>query len=134
MYIHVYENNPTAGGTDGTLVSEGTSATPITISLDATSNQVSAPIKLAVRCDSGFQANSGVTISLVGTTAAKWAMAPDSGGVAGIFGAYGAPLTISSVIGTTNVIFWAEAKATSDEIPQNDISVKFQGQAQISAV
>lgn len=133
-YIHVYQGNPTAGGTNGTQVSEGTGTAPVSVSLNASNNEESAPIKLALRCDAGYQTNGNITITPVGTTASKWALAPDNAGSAGTFGAYGASLTVSSVVGAANVIFWAKAKATSDETPQNDVSVDFQVQATIEAV
>lgn len=44
--IHIYKNNPTAGGKDGSMVSEGTNGNPITIGpLDASKNEESAPNK-----------------------------------------------------------------------------------------
>ena len=100
-YIHVY-TTPTAGGTDGTQVSEGTGLQPITVTLNATNNEESTPIKLALRCDAGYQTNGNITLSLLGTTNAKWALAPDSAGPAGTFGAYGANLVIATVVGVTN--------------------------------
>ncbi|BAF60385.1 hypothetical protein PTH_2204 [Pelotomaculum thermopropionicum SI] len=134
-YIHVYMNNPTAGGTDGTQVSENTGAAPISVTLNATNNEESAAIKLALRCDTGYQTNGDVTIALVGTTAAKWALAPDNAGSPGTFGAYGAYLTLTNpVIGATNKLFWAKAKATSDETPVNDTTVDLQVTATIEAV
>ena len=132
-YIHVYMT-PTAGGTDGTQVSEGTGLQPISVTLNATNNEESTPIKLALRCDSGFQTNGNITVSVVGTTLAKWALAPDNAGAAGTFGTYGADLVIATVVGATNVLFWAKAKATSDEAPQNDTSVDIQVTATIEAV
>ena len=66
-YIHVYMT-PTAGGTDGIQVSEGTGLQPISVTLNATNNEESTPIKLALRCDSGFQTNGNITVSVVGTT------------------------------------------------------------------
>ena len=99
-YIHVY-TTPTAGGTDGTQVSEGTGLQPISVTLNATNNEESTPIKLPLRCDSGFQTNGNITISVVGTTLAKWALAPDNAGAAVTFGAYGADLVIATVVGAT---------------------------------
>ena len=99
-YIHVYMT-PTAGGTDGTQVSEGTGLQPISVTLNATNNEESTPIKLALCCDSDFQTNGNITISLVGTTQAKWALAPDNAEVAGTFGSYGANLVIATVVGAT---------------------------------
>lgn len=135
MYIHVYKGTVTSGGTDGTQVSEGTGATPISVGpLDASTNEESAAIKLAARCESGYQTSGNTVITPVGTTAAKWALAPDNAGVPGTWGAYGSALTISSVIGATNQLFWAKAKATSDENPANDTSVDLQVAATIVAV
>ena len=120
--IGIYFGSPTSGGTDGTRASEGTGATPITIGpLDTASNAVSSAVKLAIRCDSGYAA-TGATVTPTGTSAAKWALAPDSGGSAGTFGAYGAALTIGAV-SDANTLIWAKAKATSDESPTNDTSV-----------
>ena len=132
-YIHVY-TTPTASGTDGTLVSEGTGLQPITVTLNATNNEESTPIKLALRCDAGYQTSGNITLSLLGTTNAKWALAPDNAGSVGTFGAYGANLVIATVVGATNVLFWAKAKATSDEAPQNDTTVDIQVSATIEAV
>lgn len=133
-YIHVYQGTVTTGGVDGNLVSEGgTGTSPISVTLNATNNQVSSPIKLAIRCDTGYVTSGNTTITPTGTSSTKWALAPDNGGVAGTFGSYGAALTVSSVINATNTIFWAEAKATSDEIPNNDSSTELVVSATIGA-
>ena len=55
VYIHVYKNNPTAARTDGTQVFESDGTQAITLTLNTTNNEESAPIKLALRCDSGYQ-------------------------------------------------------------------------------
>jgi hypothetical protein len=124
-HIHVYDNNPTGGGTDGNIVSENTGLDPITVGpLNATANEVSADQKLAVRCDAGYVTSGNTTITPTGTNAAKWALAPNNGGVPGAYGAYGAALTIATVIDATNTLFFAKAKATSDEPnPVNDATV-----------
>lgn len=122
--IHVYQGSVTSGGTDGTKVSEGTETAPIIVGpLNATNNEESSAIKLAIRCDTGYNSSGNTVITPTGTTADKWALAPDNEGVAGVFGAYGSALTISSVIGTTNTLFWVKAKALSTENPSNDASV-----------
>ena len=123
-YIHLYKGSPTSGAADGTLVSEGDGSSPITLGpLNATSNEESSALKLGIRCETGYVTAADVVITPTGTTAAKWALAPDNGGTPGTFGAYGAALTITSVINATNTIFWAKAKATSGETPANDTSV-----------
>ncbi len=134
-YIHIYQGDVTSGGADGTLVSEGAGDAPITIGpLKASVNEVSDPVKLAIRCDTGYITSGDVTITPDGYSADKWALAPDSSGSAGTFGAYGAALTISSAIDATNTLFWVKAKAANDEPnPANDISVNLAVAAVIAA-
>jgi hypothetical protein len=123
-YIHVYTGTVTAGGTNGTAVSEGTGAAPITTAvLSASSNEVGSWIKCAVRCDTGYKTSGTTTITPTGTTAAKWDLAPDNAGSAGTAVGYGNALSIATEIGATNTLFWTRAKATSDEAPVNDTSV-----------
>ena len=122
--IGIYFGTVTASGTDGTRASEGTGATPITIGpLDTATNEESAAMKLAIRCDSGYVTATGTTITPTGTTATKWALAPDNSGAAGTFGAYGAALEFADPIPDSNVLFWAKAKTVSTETPTNDTSV-----------
>jgi len=134
--IHVYKGTVTTGGTNGTLVSEaGAQTSPIIIGpLNATNNEVSTDQKLAIRCDTGYVTTGDTVITPTGTTSAKWALAPDNAGSAGTYGAYGAALTLSSAIDATNTIFWAKAKATSDESPVNDTAVALQTTATVAAV
>lgn len=135
MLIHIYKGTPTAGNADGTEVSEETGLAPISIGpLDCTSEEVSDPVKLGIRCEAGYQTTGDVTITPAGTTANMWALAPDNAGSAGVFGAYGAALTISSVIGATNTIFWAKAKTEDETLPVNDATVDLQVEATIEAV
>lgn len=86
-YFHIYMNSPTAGGTDGTAVSEDHAFTaPISAVLNAT-NAESKIIKLAVRCESGYETVGNVTLKKLywdGSTTAesggnidKWTFAPD---------------------------------------------------------
>lgn len=137
--FHIYKGTVTSGGTNGTLVSEDNAETSqiATAALRADTNEVGADIKLAVRCDTGFVTSvtggHHMVITPVGTNAAKWALAPDNAGSAGSYGAYGAALNIDSQVDATNTIFWAKAKATSDEAPSNDTSVNLQAVAVIAA-
>lgn len=133
--IHVYQGTVTAGGTNGTQVSEGTGSAPIVVGpLKASINEESSAIKLAIRCDTDYETVGNTTITPTGTSSAKWALAPDNSGSAGVFGSYGAALTISSVIDDTNTLFWAKAKATNDETtPVNDTTVDLRVVATIVA-
>lgn len=114
-YMGCYKNSPTAGGTDGTLITSDTKL--ITERLNGTANAVSEPIKLAVRCSEDIYTDGNTTITPTGDNAAMWALAPDNSGSAGTFGDYGAALTITASIDDTNTIFWAKAKSVSTENP-----------------
>ena len=129
-YIHTYQGNPTVGLADGNLVSENSGLSPISITLNATNNEISDPIKLALRCETGYQTTGNIVITPTGTTSAKWALSLD--GIT--FVAYGDPLTITSVIGATNTIFYSKAKSTSDETPTNDVSTDLVITSTIEAV
>jgi hypothetical protein len=133
-YIHVYQGAVTSGGTNGTQVSEGTGSAPIVVGpLKASLNEESSPIKLAIRCENGYETVGNTTITPTGTSASKWALAPDNAGSPGSFGSYGAALTISSTIGATNTLFWAKAKATSGEAVGSDTSVDLVVAATVTA-
>lgn len=134
-WIFVYKDNPVAGNTSGTQCSSETGITPIIVGpLNASNAEESGHIKLAIRTDAGYQTTGNTVIALTGTTATKWALAPDNGSVAGAWGAYGNSLTISTTITAVNTIFWAKAKTSVDETPSNDATVKFSVTATISAV
>ena len=121
--VGLYNGSVSSGGTNGVLV---TGANPIVASggLAEGSNSETSPIQLALRTtQSGKSAKAGLTITPTGTNAAKWALAPDSGGSPGTWGAYGAALTTSADVTSTNTIIWAKAKCTSAESAQTDTSV-----------
>lgn len=124
MYMHIYMNNPTAGAADGTQISEGTGLAQLKIGpLNAANNEESAPVKLAIRCESGYKTGDVTTIALTGKTANMWAMAPDNNGSPGTWGAYGGSLTFAAGITTTNTLFWIKAKSADTENPVNDATV-----------
>lgn len=133
-YIHLYKDNPTAGGTDGVQVSEGTMANPVTTEyLDTTIGQESSPIKLALRCESGYKTYGNTSVKPVGTNANRWALALDNNGAPGTWTDWGGMLIIPAEIRDTNYIIWAKARADVAEQPQNDVSVKLQVTATIVA-
>lgn len=54
-YINLYMNNPTEGGTDGSMIStDGNYTSPLTVVLDAAQNETKK-VKLAIRTEQGFQ-------------------------------------------------------------------------------
>ena len=120
--IHIYKNNPTAGGTDGSMVSEGTNGNPIIIGpLEASENEESTALTLGIRCEDGYSTASNTVITPTGTTANMWALSLD--GVT--WQNYGAALTITGIINATNTLFYCKAKTVDTENPVNDIGVKF---------
>lgn len=87
-YYHLYMNNPTAGAADGTKVSEDHAFTaPISAVLNASNNE-SKLIKLAIRCESGYETVGNVELKKLywdGSTTAetggnldKWKFAQDA--------------------------------------------------------
>ena len=127
--LHVYMNNPTEGGKDGTEVSSGTELAPISVLLDAGKGEQKA-VKCAVRCDSGFHIDGTLTLKFVGDHADKWKAATDN--------KYTAETALESAewkdsislsnVGAANSIFWVKALSTADENPQNDMSVDIQAE------
>ena len=139
--IKIYKGTVTAGGTDGTLVSSGTGLDPIesgAIKVPAADYQEGDWIKLAVRCDAGFEtvedASRHARISIVDSTSVTlWQLAPDNAGQAGTPEDWGDPLDFLTKIGATNTIFWARARVAYTEEPANDESVDIQVAATIGA-
>ena len=136
-YINIYMNNPTAAGTDGTVVSQsGAQTSPISVVLDKTKAETKA-VKCAIRCDSGYKVSGNVTVSISGTTAAKWQLAVDNSyadAAAAIAGAsWGDSITLSGVA-ATNTVFWAKAASTTDENPSKDTSVSIVAASVVEAV
>ena len=127
--LHIYMNNPTEGGKDGTEVSSGTELAPISVLLDAGKGEQKA-VKCAVRCESGFHIDGALTIKFVGDHADKWKIALDN--------KYTAETALESaewkdVISLQNVrdtktVFWVKALSTADEQPQQDTSVDIQAE------
>lgn len=81
-------------------------------------------IRLYLQAETGYNVTAAEVIPS-GSTAAKWALAPDDGGSPGTFGAWGAKIELGAVGpgAGDRKFFWARARATSDESPVNDTSV-----------
>jgi hypothetical protein len=124
-YINIYMEDPTnnitvtAGGTDGVALStEDTYTSPLSITLDAATSE-SKIVKLAVRCEPNFTTEGTTTISDYNDTNDRWKLCLTENGT------YTDYIEISSVIGSTNVIFYAKASSVSTEGPQKDRNSKF---------
>ena len=140
--IKIYKGAVTAGQTDGTLVSSGTGLDPIefgAIKVPAAGYQEGSWIKLAVRCDAGYEtvedSSRHARISIVDSAkVTMWQLAPDNNGQPGTAEDWGEPLDFLTKIGATNTIFWARARVAHTEEPANDESVDIQVSATIGAV
>ena len=127
--LHIYMNNPTVGGKDGTEVSSGTELAPISVLLDAGKGEQKA-VKCAVRCESGFHIDGELTIKFVGDHASRWKVASNNGytvDTALESADWKDSIAISNVA-DKNTIFWVKAVSTADEKPQQDVSVDIQAE------
>ncbi|WP_196607378.1 hypothetical protein [Pectinatus frisingensis] len=128
-YISLYNNNPTAAGVDGSILSEdGTQTAPLIATLNATKAE-SLIQKCAVRCAAGYKTAGNTTISFNGANATKWSIAPDNNyadATAAAAAVYANTLTITDIITAANNIFWIKTTSSADEQPQNDVSVSIQ--------
>lgn len=127
--LHIYMNNPTEGGKDGTEVSSGTELAPISVLLDAGKGEQKA-VKCAVRCESGFHIDGALAIKFVGEHADKWKVASNNGYTVdmALESADWKDSIVLSDVGDTNVIFWVKALSSADEQPQQDVSVDIQAE------
>ena len=133
--LHIYMNNPTANGTDGTEVSSGTGLSPIAVTLDASKEEVQA-VKCAVRCDAGFKIDGETAVSITGTNSAKWKLAKDADytdAAAALQSAVWQDTLSLSAVAASNVVFWLKASSTKDESPQKDTSVSIQAVGKVVA-
>ena len=116
-YINLYKGSPTAGGTDGTLVSlDGVGTSPVSFTLDATQSE-SGKQAVALRCESGYTTSGDTTVTASSTNAGKWSFSNSENGT------YASTLTISTAIGTTNTVFYVKASSVNTESPGTDTSV-----------
>ena len=124
-HLKLFMNSPTAGGTDGTQISSNDNTLPLTVILDASQAEEKA-VKVAVRCDTGFEVDGDTEIYFEGTNAAKWQVAEDNSftsDTALTMALWQSTLTITDVA-NTNKIFWVKASSSTTENPQNDRTVK----------
>lgn len=143
--LKIYTNNPTAAGTDGTEVSEnGAQTMPISASLVVTSSVgASEAIKLAARCDSGYQTTGNVVLKFVDSTgtdytSTNYKLAEDNNYSSATDALENASwvdsVTITSVVDATNTIFWAKLSAPAGATPANDTSISLFHSETIEAV
>ena len=133
----LYMNNPTAGATDGTRISNDPSdsaSLPLTAYLDASKNEEQV-IKCAIRCDSSYFVNGDASIFAEGTKSDKWKFAIDDDfstpSIAAQMADWNDIITLSNVT-DVNKIFWSKASSSSLESPSNDSSTIIYANALVS--
>ena len=116
----------TADQRDGSAVSlDGDQLSPLSVVLDSASAE-SKVVPIGIRTTNDDTVDGNVTISLEGTNKAKWGLCATKDGT------FSDTLTLSGVT-SKNTIFYVKISATSDELPQNDTSVKIKATAAIQA-
>lgn len=126
LYMNLY-TSATAGQRDGSAISlDGDQTSPLSVILDALSAE-SKVIPIGIRTTNGYTVDGDVTITLDGTSKAKWGLCATEKGT------FSDTLTLTGVT-STNTIFYVKAAATTDETPTNDTSVKIKATGAIQAV
>ena len=123
--IELLIDNPTAGGTDGTPVSQSTQSYPVNVIINAADSNYSI-VKAALRCTTGFESSGDVQISFSGGTTRFWGVADDDSYVdaeAAAYATYNSTLTIQN-IGDTNHVIWFKVSTDGTESSVVDTSVK----------
>ena len=123
--IELLIDNPTAGGTDGTPVSQSTHSYPVNVIINAAESDY-AIVKAALRCTTGFESSGDVQISFSGGTTRFWGVADDDSYVdaeAASYAAYNRTLTLRN-IGDTNHVIWFKVSTDGTESSVVDTSVK----------
>lgn len=124
-YVNVYQGNPTAGGTDGTVVSTGDASAPISFDLDAEHNE-SKIVTCAIRTATGYKYEDAV-IADSGDTNDRFKVCLTSDGTF-------ADSISAGTVTATNTLFYVKASSADTEPPQTDQSVKLKVTGKLKAV
>jgi hypothetical protein len=126
-FINLYKDNPTEGFNDGTLVSLGTDLSSLIEETVNASESETKKIKVALRCENGFNTTGDVSVWFVGDNADKWAVGATEDGE------FSDVLTITDTIGNSNKVFYLSVTAQNGEVPSVDTSTKIRVKATIAA-
>lgn len=117
-YINLYVDNPTAGRTDGTLMSLGDDgSSPLSVTVNASKNERKI-IPVALRCQTGYKTDGDTTVWVRGANADKYSLCKTEDG------SYGSALVIDELIDDTNYIFYLSVVGTNGELPDIDMTCK----------
>ena len=130
-HLRLITNNPTQGGTNGTVTPIPAATIPINAIVNTgTANH--ALVKVALRCDDGYMTTGEWEVSFVGTTAARWSVADgalyptEESAETAVFSS---SLTLSDVIHNTNRVLWLKASTdgTEENIVDTSVSLRVWG-------
>lgn len=108
---------------DSVVSTTGVFTNAVEFTLRADQNEISTPVKLYIKAESGYTVDT-VEVTPTGTTAAKWQLATDNSNAPGTWSLYGAKVELGSgLTGAGKKEFWVRAKATDDEDPVIDTTV-----------
>ena len=145
--INLYCNNPTAGKTDGTLVSQNMSQTsPLSLTLKVGESRAA---KVALRTGEGYKCD-GATVEInhwdgseykkTGGNADKWSIAQDNGYTSDTEALNNAAWQKGSceitgeITSTANKVFWIKVDTAEGDEPMNDTSISICVKATVEAV
>ncbi len=145
--INLYCNNPTAGKTDGTLVSQNMAQTsPLSITLKVGESRAA---KVALRTGEGYKCD-GATVSVAywngteyknnGGNTDRWSIAQDNGYASDTEALNNATWKKGSceitgeITSTANKVFWIKVDTAEGDEPINDTSISICVKATIEAV
>lgn len=146
-YLKIYTGSVTSGAKNGVEVSsEHTMTSPLSAVLDSSKSE-SKCIKCAIRCETGFQTSGATTLSFMywngtgyeatGGAVGKFKIAKDDNYTeenVDSSASWGTTLSITDVIGDTNVLFWVKISSTQGEAPAKDDTVALTAKGIIVAV
>ena len=125
-YINLYKDNPTSGGTDGTLVSLGDDLSSLISSTVNATEDETKKIKIALRCENGYRTTGPVTVWVDGDNADKWKIGPSEEETD--YELY----EITDEINNTNTVLYLQVTAQNGEVPALDKSTKIKVRATIA--
>lgn len=123
--LKLVTNNPTQNAKDGKLITLPTSTIPINIIVN-TGEANHSLLKVAVRCDAGYQTTGPWEVSFVGTTASAWSVADGAlypNEELAEAATFTSSLTLNSVVGEKNHVLWLKASTDGTEESVVDTSV-----------
>lgn len=107
----------------GSYISEGDNSSPFSINdLNANNNEISSVYTLTLAMVQGFISNGTVTVSLSGTNYTMWRLSWDNS----TWGSWGGSISTSTVITSSGIPLYIQARATTSDVRGTDDNVNLQ--------